>query len=159
MPRKRTALLGRIWEPREIALLLTKAGWVNVFNLAKMVATVLAESLGYEHAFHWNDPAEGGDGSVDWGLFEMNDGNKGGKAPSKDGTPQPGGIKSVEQVLAFRDRAWTPELAAQDAYDLYDRRGFQPWAAVANGQFKRQLPRADYGVMNMLRVYQGFSAV
>lgn len=140
--------------PRKVARALYDAGWLNVVNLLKMLATMLAESDLYTHAWHYNAPAEGGDGSTDWGPFQLNDGNKGGKSPILDAEgmpqPQPGGIKTLAEVKAFRDMACDLDRAMPVARDLYERRSFQPWAAYNSGSWKRRIPVASYAIRNML---------
>ena len=140
--------------PRKFARVLFDHGWTNVENLAKMVATCLAESNLYSHAWHYNDPREGGDGSTDWGPFQLNDGNRGGVSPvsGADGLPQPrpGGSKTLAEVMAFRDMACDHTRAVLVARDLYDRRGFQPWVAYNTEAWKRHAATATYAVRNML---------
>src|SRR5215471_15741609 len=70
------------WEYRDVIGLLYDNGWHDVENLVQMACTVDAESGCFPHAWHWNDPMDGGNGSTDWGMFQLNDGNSGGSAPS-----------------------------------------------------------------------------
>lgn len=145
--------------PRKFARLLFDHGWLNVENISKMVATCMAESDLYTHSWHYNSPNEGGDGSTDWGVFQLNDGNKGGRTPvsGPDGLPMPqaGGVKSLADVMAFRDMACDPERAVVVARDLYARRGFQPWVAYNSGAWKKKAPTATYAVRNMLHEIWG----
>lgn len=134
-------LQGREWRPREVVLLLYNAGWTHVNNLCLMTATVGAESAFYEQAYHWND-----DGTTDWGLFELNDGIKGGKEPG------PGGTVLDQKQKEFRDKAWNPLQAVIVARQLYNDRGFQPWAAYNSGRYKEYMPQACIGVCNFLAV-------
>jgi hypothetical protein len=143
--------------PRKVARALYDAGWLNVVNLLKMLATMLAESDLYTHAWHYNDPHDPenpGDGSTDWGPFQLNDGNKGGKSPVLDaeGMPHPvaGGIKTLAEVQAFAAKACNLETAMPVARDLYERRAFQPWAAYNSGAWKKRIPVASYAIRNML---------
>jgi hypothetical protein len=138
--------------PRDAARLLYDAGWVQVENLTKMLCTVLAESSLFPAAWHWNDPKDGGDGSTDWGIFQLNDGNKGGVAPQViNGMPVP-----VAKVKAFAEAALDPERAVLKARALYDARGFQPWAAYNRGAWKSYGPTATAGIRNMLHVLNGW---
>lgn len=151
--------------PRDAARLLYDHGWVNTLNLPKMLATIIAESDLFTHAWHYNDPhpsdpkLKPGDGSTDWGIFQLNDGNKGGLRPDTDanGMPQPvpGGSKSVAEVRAFAMTACDPAKAVLVARDLYDRRGFQPWAAYGGERYKSKLDDATYAQRNMLHVILG----
>src|SRR6266566_5707922 len=143
-------LQGQQWKPRDVLRLL----WDNHFHdaniLMTMGATIDAESNLFAHAWHWNDPADGLDGSTDWGMFMENDGNVGGVAPDKDGNPLPGGIKTQEEVTAFRDKMWDPYQAAPVARKQFVDRGFKPWAAYTNGAYKHFIPTMCEGVCNML---------
>jgi hypothetical protein len=146
--------------PRDAARLLYDNGWLNVENLCKMLCTVFAESSLWSHAWHYNDPKDGGDGSTDWGIFQLNDGNHGGKSPvsGPDGLPRPiaGGVKTLAAVEAFAKVACDPEQAVLKARALYDDRGFQPWAAYNSGAWKKYGPDATYAIRNMLHVINGW---
>jgi hypothetical protein len=145
---------------RDVARLLYDAGWVQVTNLVRMLCTVWAESNLYDHAWHYNSPNEGGDGSTDWGIFQLNDGNKGGKTPisGPDGLPRPvaGGSKPLAEVQAFADMACDPVEAVKHARAMYETRGFQPWAAYNSGAWKKYGPQATYAIRNMLHVFFGW---
>lgn len=152
-------LAGRQMLPREAARLMYEAGWSDAVNLMKMVATADAESDLYVAAWHWNDPAENGDGSTDWGYLQLNDGNKGGSRPDENGQPVQGGSKSLQEILAFRALAVDPVQATARGRTMYVQRGFQPWAAYVNGAWKAldkngeaiHILRASRGVCNYLR--------
>lgn len=148
-------LIGQQMLPRDVLRLLYDNHWQSANILMTMGCIVYAESNGYDHAFHWNDPAEKGDGSTDWGLFQLNDGNKGGVSPDKDGSPNSGGIKVEAEVQAFRDMAWNPQLAAQYARNMYVARGFQPWAAYGNLHYRMFIDTMCRGMCNMLSVLNG----
>lgn len=140
---------------RRITKRLYEGGWTTAENLMKMVAIVLAESAGYEHAWNYNDPEDGGDGSVDLGLFMLNDGNRGGNPPHVDSTGKPypseGGIKSVAEREEFYAMALNATEAQVVARDLYVRRSFQPWAAYNNGAWERHIEQATIGLCNYFR--------
>jgi hypothetical protein len=153
---KAMPLAGTPLVPRKVARALYDAGWLNAVNLLKMLATMLAESQLCSHAWHYNSPMDSppGDGSTDWGPFQLNDGNKGGRTPisGPDGLPVPqeGGSKSLADVLKFRDMACNLDHAMPVARDLYERRAFQPWAAFNSGAWKKYIPTASYAIRNML---------
>lgn len=160
MPLAGTPLL-----PRKVARILLDLGWTNVENLALMLATFMAESNLYTQAYHYNAPADGGDGSTDWGPCQLNDGNKGGLPPKVvDGKPVPqaGGSKSVADLDAFVAMATDPERCFAHAREMYDERGFQPWYAgphyvhAAGTGWKKWYPAAVGGVRNMLLEKNGY---
>lgn len=134
-------LQGREWRPREIVNLLYNAGWTHVNNLCLMTATTGAESAFYQQAYHWNE-----NGTTDWGLFQLNDGLKGGSEPG------PGGVVQDPTQEAFRNMAWDPQRAVLKARRLYEERGFQPWAAYTSGRYLQYMPQACVGVANFLAV-------
>jgi hypothetical protein len=152
--------------PRKASRLLLDAGWTSAENNSKMLATIMGESNLFSHAYHWNSPADGGDGSTDWGPFQLNDGNKGGQSPVKgpDGLPVPveGGIKKLSEVKAFAEMACDPQRAAAHARAMYEARGFQPWVAgpyyphADGGGWKKHYPAATYAMRNMLHEMLGF---
>jgi hypothetical protein len=133
-------LAGVQWKPRDVAELLWNHGWTDAVNLTIMVAIVSAESLRFAGAWHYNDPADNppGDGSTDWGMFQLNDGNK------------HGNTKTPEEVEAFKVIAFDPNQAVVRARALYDARHFQPWAAYGNEAYKKFLHDATLGVDNFL---------
>jgi hypothetical protein len=156
-------LLGRAIPPREAAKLMKDAGWTNVENLLRMLATADAESNLYEWAFHWNDPAEGGDGTTDWGYLQLNDQNKGGKSPIVDanGKPQPvaGGSLTLSQVATFAAIALDAKSATTVGRKLYEARGFYPWVAYTSGAWEKKIDRASKGIANMLREEYGVGLI
>jgi len=143
-----------------VCRLLWDHGWTKADNLCKMLAVLIEESRLWTHAWHYNDPKDGGDGSTDWGIFQLNDGNKGGVSPIEgpDGLPipQPGGIKSLATVKAWAAMACDPTQAVLKARPLYEDRGFQPWAAAdSRGKWKDHVPTASYALRNMLHIIFG----
>lgn len=148
-------LLGTQWKPRYVTRLCWDNHWHDANILMTMVCIISAESNRYDHAYHYNDPQEGGDGSTDWGMFQLNDANKGGHAPDAFGTPQPGGVRPTADVTAFRDKAWDPYQAAITARGLYVSRGFQPWAAYDNGAYKQFIPESCRAMCNFLAILNG----
>lgn len=134
-------------EHRDVVKLLFEEGWTNADKLLQMAATVEAESGCFPHAWHWNDPAQGGDGSTDWGLFQLNDGAKGGQAPALDANNDP--VPTTD----FQKNALNPQLAAGVARGLYSERGFEPWDGYAKWQ--NYAPQMSRGLCNFLRVKYG----
>lgn len=152
-------LLGTQWLARDVCRLLWDNHWRDANVLATMVAVLKAEAQFYEHAFHYNDPADGYDGSTDWGMFELNDGNKGGQSPDSQGNPQPGGTRPIADVIAFRDKAWDPYQATPIARQMFVNRQFQPWAAYGNGAYKQYVKNGCIAVCNMLAVLNGLPPI
>lgn len=150
-------LLGTQWRNRDVMRLLWDNHWHDANTLMTMGAVLFAESNNFDYAFHWNDPATvpPGDGSTDWGMFQLNDGNRGGVAPDKDGNPQPGGLRTQADVVKFRDMAWDPYQAAPYARKMFIDRGFQPWSAYNTNRFKEFIPQSCRAVCNMLAVLNG----
>jgi hypothetical protein len=134
--------LGR-WRERDVIKMLYAAGWQDADKLLQMACTVDAESGCYPHAWHWNSPTEGGDGSCDWGMFQLNDGNKGGTAPQLDTNGDP--ITSTQ----FQKDALTPGVAVVTARGMYKERGFQPWYGYA--KWKNYAPAMTRALCNWLR--------
>lgn len=132
---------------RDVIGLLYAHAWHDADNLLKMACTVDAESGCFPHAWHWNSPAEGGDGSTDWGLFQLNDGNKGGSAPklATNGDPI--------AVTDFQKAALDPARAAVTARSLYNARGFEPWFGFA--KWKNYAPAMTRALANWLRAKYG----
>ena len=152
-------LLGTQWKNRDVMRLLYDNHWVSANILMTMGAVVFAESSNFDHAFHWNDPADGYDGSTDWGMFQLNDGNINGPSPDNLGNPQQGGTKSANEVLSFRNMAWDPNAAAIRARQMYVDRGFGPWAAYKTKRFEQYIPQSCKAVCNMLAVLNGLPPV
>lgn len=162
MPLAGTSLL-----PRKVSRILYDLGWVNAENHALMLATLMAESNLYTHAYHYNAPADGQDGSTDWGPCQLNDGNKGGLPPRVvDGLPVPqaGGAhtKTQEQLDAFVAMATDPARCFAHARKMYEARSFAPWYAGpsyphADGTgWKKWYTTATAGLRNMLHEKRGF---
>jgi hypothetical protein len=125
-------LKGHQYQPREIAEFAYGAGWKDAYKLVTTVAVCLAESQGFARAY--NDNVK--DGVVisrDVGLWEIN------IPADRVGT-------SVEENL------YDPESNANAAYDLWKRRGFQPWVAFNSGVYRHDsyIGRAAMGVGNFL---------
>jgi hypothetical protein len=153
-------LLGTQWRNRDVMRLLWDNHWHDANILMTMGAVLFAESNNYDHAWHWNDSNEPHqDGSTDWGIFQLNDGNYGGVSPDGNGNPQEGGLRTVDQVLTFRDMAWDPYAAAPYARKLYIARGFQPWAAYNSKAFQKYIAQSCVAVCNMLAVLNGLKPV
>lgn len=143
---------------RKAARLMFDAGWTGAENLEKMLATAAAESDLYAGAYHFN---EGGPmpGSTDWGMYQLNDGNIGGKPPviGADGLPHPvaGGSKSLAELENFAAMALDPEQATHYAREMFVARGFQPWVAYNSGAWRNKIALATLGVCNMFREMWG----
>lgn len=128
---------------RDVIKLLYGAGWKDADKLLRMGCVIEAESGCFPHAWHWNDPAQGGNGSTDWGLFQLNDGNVGGTAPdlAPNGDPVP--------VTAFQKGALDPPAAVLVARGLYEKRGFEPW--VGYSKWQNYAPAMTRALCNWLR--------
>jgi hypothetical protein len=135
------------WRERDVIDLLYVNGWKDADNLTKMACTVDAESGCYPHAFHWNSPDEKGNGSTDWGMFQLNDGNAGGQAPktTADGDPIP--------TTQFQKDALDPKTAVVKARAMYKERGFDPWYGYA--KWKNYAPAMTRALCNWLREKYG----
>jgi len=131
------------WAYHDVIDLLYRHGWHDAQKLVEMACTVDAESGCFPHAWHWNDPELGGDGSTDWGMFQHNDGNKGGQPP----TVGPNGAPTA--VTQFQKDALDPEKAANRARDLYNSRGFQPW--FGHAKWMNYAPAMTRALANWLR--------
>ena len=131
---------------RDLVAFLYEHGWHDADNLLQMACTVDAESGCYPIAWHWNDPHAGGDGSTDWGLFQLNDSNKGGSSPAVDsaGNPVP-----AANVAAFAKAALDPAQAVVKARALYNDRGFEPW--FGHARWKNYAPAMTRALANWLR--------
>jgi hypothetical protein len=143
-------------KPRDAAAILYAAKWTELTNLFKTLATMLAESNLYPKAWHWNDPAAGGDGSTDWGWMQLNDGAKGGKAPALDANGD------AIPVTQYQKDALDPVKAATMARAIWDEpwpggiRGITAWAAYTSGAWKKYMATSATGVRNFLAVKYGF---
>lgn len=135
------------WEYRDVIKLLFDGGWENADNLLQMGCTVSAESRCYPHAWHWNDPAQGGDGSTDWGIFQLNDGASGGHAPRLASNGDP--IAATD----FQKAALDPAQAVVKARSLFKVRGFEPW--VGHSKWQNYAPAMTRALCNWLRVKYG----
>jgi hypothetical protein len=146
------------WSPRRVSRLLFDNDWRDIENLLEMTCTCAAESGLYPHAWHWNDPADGGNGSTDWGMFQLNDGNIGGSKPDVDSNGKP--IPDAK-VADFAAIALDPEQAVLKARSLYKARGFQPWYGHTQPDgsepWKNYIPEVTRGMCNMLRELHGLT--
>jgi hypothetical protein len=140
---------GKRMVPRDVIDLLYRHGWKDAQNLTLMACTVDAESGCYPHAWHWNGPQDGGNGSTDWGLFQLNDNNKGGQAPKVTTAGLP--IATTQ----FQKDALDPEKAAVTARTMYKARGFQPWYGYA--KWKNYAPEMTRALCNWLRTKWGIA--
>ena len=131
------------WRERDVLKMLYAHGWKDADKLLQMGCTVDAESGCYPSAWHWNAPTEGGDGSTDWGMFQLNDGNAGGKAPKLDAQNNP------IPTTTFQKNALDPNTAAITARSMYEERGFQPWYGYA--KWKNYAPAMTRALCNWLR--------
>lgn len=154
-------LAGQALLPRKVSRILYDLGWVNADNHALMLATFMAESNLYTHAYHYNSPADGGDGSCDWGPCQLNDGNKGG-LPPKIVNGLPVSQAPTQAKRDFAVMACDPERCFAHAREMYEARSFQPWYAGpsyphADGTgWKRWYTTATAGMRNMLHERRGF---
>jgi len=144
------AFTGTRMVDRDVIALLYANAWHDADNLLQMVCTVDAESGFYPVAWHWNDPKDGGDGSTDWGLFQLNDGNKGGSAPKTDRTGKP---IPVLKVRDFATAALDPAQAVVKARALYNERGFDPW--FGHQKWQNYAPANTRALCNWLREKYG----
>jgi hypothetical protein len=121
-------------KPRDIAKLCYEADWIDADRLVVAVAVCLAEGNGYTTARHVN-----GDGSVDRGLWQIND------------------RAHPSMTDAECD---DPKKATAYARKLYEERSntFGAWSAFTNGAYRgpRALGYAFDGVANFLRVKHGY---
>jgi hypothetical protein len=69
---KAGVLEGRQWQPRDIAKAMYDAGWVNLLNLTRGVATCLGESQGFDKAENDNFNSDGELTSRDVGAMQIN---------------------------------------------------------------------------------------
>jgi hypothetical protein len=135
---------------RDVIALLYAHAWHDADNLLQMACTVDAESGCYPIAWHWNSPAEGGNGSTDWGLFQLNDSNAGGAAPTVDSAGNP--VPAVK-VASFANAALDPDQAVVKARALYAARGFQPW--FGHARWQDHAPAMTRALANWLREKYG----
>ena len=130
-------LAGTQLKPRKVAELLWMdgLGWVNAENLMIMVAVTGAESNFFTEAYNHNPPTtQFPNGTWDWGMYQLNDQGKTGKAQED-----------------FKALAFDPESATELARELYVHRMFSPWVAYKNGTWEKFIPQASVAVCNMLR--------
>lgn len=120
--------------PRDIAALCYRAGWIDADKLLTAISVCIAESNGYPDARHVNP-----DGSIDRGLWQINDRSH-------------SGVSDAE--------AYDPIQATAYARQLYEdhSNSFRAWAAYTNGAYRgpRAMGYAFDGIANFLRVRHGF---
>ena len=100
-------LRGKQLQPKDIARLCHGQGWIGAADLVTAVAVCLSESQGYMRAFNDN-VVDGEIKSRDCGLFQIN------IAADR--------IGSDEEERLFADANYN----VARAWDLWERRGFQP---------------------------------
>lgn len=130
-------LAGYQMKPRKVARLMNDAGWTDVENLMKMIATAQAESDLYTEAWHEND-----NGTTDWGYLQLNDGGKTGT-----------------ELEEFKAMAFDPVEATAYARKMFVQRKFQPWVAYNSGAWKKFIGSASLGICNMLREKWGVATL
>lgn len=135
------------WALRDVVKLLFEGGWQNADNLLQMACTVDAESGCFPLAWHWNSPAEGGNGSTDWGMFQLNDGHTGGAAPKLDANGD------AIPTTQFQKDALDPTKAVVKARELYKARGFEPW--FGHAKWLNYAPAMTRALANWLREKYG----
>lgn len=139
-------LAGTQHQPRALASLCWDAGWRDE-NLVIAVAVCLAESQGYDGAFHDNLDDDGAIVSRDVGLFQVN-------------------IPANQIGTAAEQQLYDAKTNVARARKLYESRGFQPWVAYnsgialntdwytkAGGPTGRYIHRAVRGVGNYYSVH------
>jgi hypothetical protein len=121
------ALLGKQWQPRDLARIFYNAGFQDAVTLTVALQVCLAESQGYDHAIHVNL-----DGSRDRGVWQLN---------------------SIHKQITD-EIAYDPVKATDEAFKLWVARGsdFSDWAAYTTGVYLHDsyLGRATRGVANYL---------
>jgi hypothetical protein len=127
-------LLGKQWQPRDLAKLCYDNGWTEAVNLVTIIAVCLSESQGYQGAYNDNKDADGNVLSRDCGLFQIN-------IPALK-------IGSDEEKKLFAD----PDYNVQRARTLFEARGFDPWYAYKLNVYLRDsyIKRAVRGVGNFI---------
>jgi hypothetical protein len=106
-------LAGHQHQPRDIAALCWDHGWRDL-ELVHAVAVCLAESQGYDRAFHDNTGDGGQVTSRDVGMFQIN-------------------IPAVLIGTAAEEALYDPQANVERARLLFDARGWQPWVAWNSG--------------------------
>lgn len=158
---------GEQLKPWLAAQRLYKAGFKDANLLATMWAVIEAESGGYLKAWHHN-VERNLDGTilVIDGLMTVKSTDLG--FIQKNIVHDPRQILPVEgnQSKLFVEDLFVayPELARADssaeiAFELYTRRGFQPWYAHGNGSYKKSMGRACAAVANFLALKNGLRPI
>lgn len=129
-------LFGKRLDAVEIASLCRSAGWRGD-DIMIATAVCLSESNGYVKARNENF-LDGVHVSTDFGLFEHN---------------YPANMITSELL----QRMYDPERNVAQAFELWQRRGFQPWhgytghIALNPAMRGKYIQRAVWGVMNLTR--------
>jgi hypothetical protein len=135
-------LFGTQMRARDVHALIYKNGWKEPLNMARMVATVYAESNGYSKAVGQVNA----NGTQDLGMFQLNSGHWHDYAASLD-----------DFILI----AFDPEKAAPIARALFDKdkkaggTGFGPWFAYGTDNMKSFLPLACTSLANFTAISLG----
>jgi lysozyme-like protein len=128
-------LAGYQMQPRDLASLCYSAGpkWKDALRLREAVQVCLSESQGYVGARNDNLDELGAILSRDVGLFQIN-------------------ISADQVGTTAEAQLYDPEYNVFRAYQLYDRRGWQPWVAWSKGIAwdDTYVKRAVRGVGNFL---------
>lgn len=130
-------LVGPIWDAQRIAQFAYAAGWTNAEDLVTAVAVCLAECDGFINSYNDNTDETGKIIlSRDVGMWEIN------IPASEIGTAQ-------EKLL------YDPKTNAEAAYDLWKKRGWEPWVSYTTGIVfdDRYVITALIGVLNFLATF------
>ncbi len=144
---KPQGLYGKLWLPRDVALLLYSNGWTDAIVNVEMNATVFSESGRYEAAVG----SVNSNGSQDWGMFQLNN-----RHYAKFG------FTSQEKFYAACIQA---NLAVGFARTLFleDRKaggdGFGPWFGKQGPNYAKGLPGSCGGLANMCAIKLGIPPV
>jgi hypothetical protein len=125
--------MGEQIQPRDLAHLFYDHDWQDALALVSITSVCLAESQGYDKAYHDNVDDTGKVTSRDVGILQIN------IPASQIGT-------KVEQDL------YDINNNADAGRGLYANRGFQPWSAYNSGVYLHDvyMNRALRGVANFL---------
>ena len=128
-------LIGPQIQPRDLASVAYGEGFTDALDLITCIAVCLAESQGFQHAYNDNE-RDGIVVSRDVGVMQIN-------------------IPANQIGTAAEDALYALDVNFAAAYDLFDRRGFQPWVAYNTDVCLHDtyLERATAGVGNFLGAY------
>lgn len=127
-------LLGKQWQARDIVEQMLLAGFSNGQDLATGIMVCLAESQGYDRAYNDNLAADGKTVlSRDVGIFQIN-------------------ILAKYIGTATEEALYDVPTNVKAAFDLYAKRGFEPWVAFTSNVYLRDtyLKRGLRGLGNCL---------